>query len=162
MAGIKAGMSPLPSGRQHHVIPYSMWVPIAVRLTVNSYTPFPLLSLLLFYLLLLLHPFNGLVFCRTIWVSRYQKGKTSLDLNKARDDGVSGCSGISWTICKQSAPRSRQITTPTPHQSIFIGRVLFLASNQQCQSTEGTASIFSEVKHDKVSDALMHVPVALS
>jgi len=24
-------------------------------------------------------------------------------------------SGISWTICKQSAPRSRQITTPTPH-----------------------------------------------
>ena len=28
-------------------------------------------------------------------------------------------SGISWTICKQSAPRSRQITTPTPHHSIF-------------------------------------------
>jgi len=26
-------------------------------------------------------------------------------------------SGISWTICK-SAPRSRQITTPAPHQSI--------------------------------------------
>jgi len=26
-------------------------------------------------------------------------------------------SGISWTICKQSAPRSRQITTPTPHHS---------------------------------------------
>jgi len=32
----------------------------------------------------------------------------SLDLNEARDDGVPGCSGISWTICKQSAPRSRQ------------------------------------------------------
>jgi len=29
-------------------------------------------------LLLLLHPFNGL-FSRTTWVSRYQKGKTSLD-----------------------------------------------------------------------------------
>jgi len=26
-------------------------------------------------------------------------------------------SGISWTMCKQSAPRSRQITTPTPHHS---------------------------------------------
>ena len=26
-----------------------------------------------------------------------------------------GINGISWTICKQSAPRSRQITTPTPH-----------------------------------------------
>ena len=55
--------------------------------------------------LLLLHPFNGLFF-RTTWVSQYQKGKTSLDLNETRDDGVVGCSGISWTICKQSAPRS--------------------------------------------------------
>jgi len=65
-------------------------------------------------------PFNG-VFSRTTWVSRYQNGKTSLDLNEARDDGVLGCSGISWTICKHSAPRSRQITTPTPHHSIFTG-----------------------------------------
>jgi len=60
-----------------------------------------------------LHPFNGL-FSRTTWVSRYQKGKASLDLNEARDDGVFGCSGISWTMFKQSAPRCRQITTPTP------------------------------------------------
>ena len=30
---------------------------------------------------------------------------------------VSG-SGISWAICK-SAPRSRQITTPEPHRSVF-------------------------------------------
>ena len=27
-------------------------------------------------------------------------------------------SGISWAICK-SAPRSRQITTPAPHHSVF-------------------------------------------
>jgi len=67
-------------------------------------------------ILLLLHPFNGL-FSRTTWASRYQKGKTSLDWNEARDDGVLGCSGMSWTICKQSAPRSRQITSPTPHSS---------------------------------------------
>jgi len=40
-------------------------------------------------LLLLLHPFNGL-FSRTTWVSQYQKGKTSLDSNKARDDGGFG------------------------------------------------------------------------
>ena len=33
----------------------------------------------------------------TTWVS-YQKGKTSLDLNEARDGGVLGCSGISCTI----------------------------------------------------------------
>jgi len=55
----------------------------------------------------------------TTWMSRYQKGKTSLDLNEARDDGVWDGSGISWTICKQSAPRSRQITTPTPHHLYF-------------------------------------------
>ena len=50
-------------------------------------------------LLLKLHLLNGLFF-RTISVSQYQKGKTSLDLNEARDDGVLGCSRISWTICK--------------------------------------------------------------
>ena len=83
------------------------------------------------------HPFNGL-FSRTTWVSRYQKSKTSLDLNETRDDGVLGRSGIRWTICKQSAPRSRQTTTPTPHHSISTGRMLFLTPNQQCQSTEGT------------------------
>jgi len=91
---------------------------------------------LLLLLLLLLHPFNGL-FSRTIWVSRYQKGKVNLDLNEARGDGVSGCSGISWTICKQSEPRSRQITTPTPHHSMFTSRMLFMTTNQQCKSTEG-------------------------
>ena len=61
------------------------------------------------------HPFNG-PFSGTTQVGRYQKGKTNLDLLK--QDTVSG-SGISWTICK-SAPRSRQITTPAPHQSVFL------------------------------------------
>ena len=48
-----------------------------------------------------------------------------------------GCSGISWTIRKQSAPRSRQTTTPTPRHSIFTDRVLFLTPNQRRQSIEG-------------------------
>jgi len=73
-------------------------------------------------ILLILHPFNGL-FSTTTWVGQYQEGKTSLDLNEARDDGVWGCSDISWTICKQSAPRSSQITTPTTRHRIFAGRV---------------------------------------
>jgi len=46
-----------------------------------------------------LHPLNGL-FSRTTWISRYQKSKTSLDLKEVRDDGVLGCSGISWTMQK--------------------------------------------------------------
>ena len=45
-------------------------------------------------------------------MSRYQKAKTNLDFTEARD------SGISWDICK-SAPRSRQITMPAPHHSVF-------------------------------------------
>ena len=68
--------------------------------------------------LLLLHPFNSL-FPSTTTVSWYQTGKTSLDLNEARADEVWGCSDISWTICKQSAPRCRQITTSTPHHSVL-------------------------------------------
>jgi len=36
---------------------------------------------------LLIHPFNGL-YSRTTWVNWYQKGKTSLDLNEARDEVV--------------------------------------------------------------------------
>ena len=85
----------------------------------------------------LLHPFNGL-FSRTTWVSRYQKGKTSLDLNEARNDGVLGWQ---WhqldnmqTVCT-SLSRSRQITTATPHQ-FLTGQMLFLTPNQQCQNTE--------------------------
>ena len=45
-----------------------------------------------------------------------QKGKTSLDLNEARDDGVLECSGISWkldhmhTICT-SLPTDNQTNT---------------------------------------------------
>ena len=49
-------------------------------------------------------------------------------------------SGISWTICKQSAPHSRQITTTTPHHSIFTGRMLSLTPSQQCQITEGKST----------------------
>jgi len=75
-------------------------------------------------ILLLLHPFNGL-FSRTTWVCWYhQKGKTSLDLNEARDDGVLGRQWHQLQICKLSAPRSRQITTPTPRHSVFTGRML--------------------------------------
>jgi len=39
--------------------------------------------------LLLLYPFKGL-FSRITWLRKYQKGKTSLDLNEARGDEVLG------------------------------------------------------------------------
>ena len=97
-----------------------------------------------------LHPSNGL-FSSTTWLSWYQKGKTSLDLNEARGDGVSGCSGISWTICKQSAPRSRQRTTPTPHHSIL---------QVECSSWCPTNSVKApqaKALAQKMSSSLLHV-----
>ena len=47
--------------------------------------------------------------------------------------------GISWAVCK-SAPRSRQITMPAPHQSVFYRPDALLQHNQQRQSTEGMSS----------------------
>jgi len=61
-----------------------------------------------------MHPFNGPL-SETTRVSRYQEGKTSLDL--LGQETVSG-SGISWAMCK-SAPRPRRITTPASHHSVF-------------------------------------------
>jgi len=58
-----------------------------------------------------------------------------------KQETVSG-TGISWAICK-SAPRSRQITTPAPHRSVFYRPDALLPPNQQCQSTEGTVHFYS-------------------
>jgi len=44
---------------------------------------------------------------------------------------------LCWTICKQSAPRSRHINTQTPHNLIFTRRMLFLTPNQVFQNNEG-------------------------
>ena len=50
--------------------------------------------------------------------------------------------GDAVTICKQYAPCSRQLTTPTHHHSIITGRMLFLTPNQQCRNTEGNCPNF--------------------
>jgi len=72
------------------------------------------------------HPFNGPF-----------AGKVEPMWILLKQDTVSG-SGISWDICK-SATRSRLITMPAPHHSVFFtGRVSFLPPNQQRQRTEGS------------------------
>jgi len=76
---------------------------------------------------LLLHPFNGL-FSRTTWVSRYQKGKISLDLKEARDDGVLGMAVASV------GPYANNLHLAPD----TMPRMPFLPPSQQCQSTEGT------------------------
>ena len=53
-----------------------------------------------------------------------------------KQETVSG-SGICWAT-RKSAPRSRQITTPTPHHSVLLQAGMpFPPPNQQRQSTEG-------------------------
>jgi len=51
-------------------------------------------------------------------VSRNQKGKNHYGFywSKRWRGGI----GISWSICKSFAPRSRQITTPIPYHSVFL------------------------------------------
>ena len=61
-----------------------------------------------------------------------------------KQETLSG-SGISWAIYK-SAPRSRQISTPAPHHSVFTGRMPFLSPKQQRQSTEGSLLLSNKTK----------------
>jgi len=79
----------------------------------------------------------------TTWLNWYQKGKTSLDLNEATDNG-----GLGWqwhqldrmqTICT-----SLQTDNHTNTSSLNVYRLanrlaLFLMPKQQCQSTESIA-----------------------
>jgi len=44
-------------------------------------------------------------------------------------------------MCKLFAPRSRQITMPAPHHTIFTDCILFLTPKQKRQSTESKNSI---------------------
>jgi len=98
---------------------------------------------------LLLHPFNGLL-SRTTWVSRYQKGKTCLDLNEAKDDGVLE---LQWhqldhmqTICSLLQTDNH---TNAPSVNFFTVWMLFLTPNQQCQSTEGKTYKHTNIQTQK-------------
>ena len=64
-----------------------------------------------------------------------------------KQETVSG-SGISWAICK-SALRSRQITTPAPHHSVFYRPDALPAAQQQRQSTEGRSCLQSNSSSSK-------------
>ena len=97
------------------------------------------------------HPFHG-PFSGTTQVSRYQKGKLIWILQK--QETVSS-SGISWAICR-SAPRSRQITMPVPHHSVFYRPDALPAAQPTAskhwrqyyrQSTEGSNPDHSQISH---------------
>ena len=82
------------------------------------------------------HPFNGPL-SGTTQVTGTRKVKPIWIL--LEQETVSG-SGISWAICK-SAPRSRQITTPASHHSVFTGRMPFLSPINSVKALKAHSSI---------------------
>jgi len=61
-------------------------------------------------------------------------------------------------LCK-FAPRSRQISTPAPHHSVFTGQMPFLPPNQQRQSTEG--QLLGRLRCSIISRYGLSLPTAL-
>ena len=80
------------------------------------------------------HPFNG-PFSGTTWLSRYQKGKTSLEFTEARDSEWQwhqlGCMQVYISLQTDNH-------ASTPPLKVFTGQMLFLPPNQQHKSTKGT------------------------
>jgi len=72
---------------------------------------------------------------RTTQVSQYQKGKTNLDLTEARDSEWQWHQLGHMQVCTSLQTDNHASTPPL---SFFTGRMPFLLSNQQRQSTEGT------------------------
>jgi len=69
-------------------------------------------------------------------VSRYQKGKTSLDFTEARDSEWQWHPLGHMQVCTSLQSDNHASTPPF---KFFTGRMPFLSPNQQCQSTEGKA-----------------------
>jgi len=79
------------------------------------------------------HSFNG-PFSGTARVSRYQKGKTNLDFTEARDSEWQWQQLGHMQVCTSLQTDNHASTPPL---SFFTGRMPFLPSKQQRQSTEG-------------------------
>jgi len=90
----------------------------------------------------LLQPFNGL-FSRTTWVSRYQKGKTSLDLNEARWWSL----GIEWHQLNhmQIICTSLQTDNYTNTSSLTFYRLGALPDAQRTVSKHGHTTLKAPV-----------------
>jgi len=84
------------------------------------------------------HPFNGRFSGLPGWAGTRKVKPVWILLKQVTVSGT----GISWAICK-SAPRSRQITTPAPHYSVF--------SQAGCPSCRPTNSVKGLKAHFKKS-----------
>jgi len=73
-------------------------------------------------------------------VSRYQKGKTNLDFNEARDSEWHWHQLGYMQVCTLL-----QTDNHYPTAQIYTGRMTFLLPNQQLQSTEGKGFTYKMV-----------------
>jgi len=72
-------------------------------------------------------------------MSRYQKGKTNQDFAEARDSEWQWYQLGRMQVCTSLQTDNHASTPPL---SFFTGRMLFLPSNQQHQSTEGICVVY--------------------
>ena len=85
------------------------------------------------------HPFNGPFLGLPAWAGTRNVKPIWILLKR---ETVSG-SGISWAICK-SASRSRQITMPVPHHSIFLQ-----AGCPSCRPTNSVKALKAKSRYQK-------------
>jgi len=85
-------------------------------------------------------------------VSRYQKGKTSLDYTKARD------SEWQWHQLghmQVPAPTSRQITMPAPHHRVFLqARCPSFRPTNSVEALKGYAALRMSADHAECKYAI--------
>jgi len=83
-------------------------------------------------------------------VSRYEKGKTSLDFTEARDSEWQWHQLDHMQVCTSLQADNH---TSTPPLSFFTGRMPFLPPNQQRKSTEGNTYIHNTYIHTNLYSA---------
>ena len=89
-------------------------------------------------------------------VSQYQKGKTNLDFNKARDSEWQWHQLGHMQVCTSLQTDNHASTPPL---SFFTGRMPFLPPNQQRQSTEGKMMAIRQ-KLLQLNLLKIHIPIA--
>ena len=100
------------------------------------------------------HPFNGSL-SKTTWVSRYQKGKNQSGFYWSKRQ---------WVAVASAGPYASLHLAPDiqPHQypttQFFTGRMPFLPSNRQRQSTEGNQLPPAPATHSSHSAHLVDLP----
>jgi len=92
-------------------------------------------------------------------VSRYQKGKTNLDLTEARGSERQWHQLGHTQVCTLLQTDNHTSTSPL---KFFTGRMPFMPPNQQHQSTEGQKTWYGMVNVDLYSAVITKVSNALN